>query len=510
VRVTLPTVELTTALPAADVVVFGGTGDLALRKLLPALYQREREAQLHPATRIVGASRSPMSDDDYRGRVAAALRKHVADDELDEDVVAALLARVHHLALDGSRPDGWDLLAPLLAAGPAPDEAVRIFYLAVAPGLFGAICQRLAEAGVADETSRVVLEKPIGRDLASARAVNDAVGRVFAEHQIFRIDHYLGKESVQNLLVTRFANTFLEPLWNSQWIDHVQITASETLGAGERSGYYDTSGALRDMVQNHLLQLLCLVAMEPPTYVGRETVRDEKLKVLQALRPLDAAAVRRDVVRGRYDAGTVDGVAVPAYLDELAAATGAESGEATGSRTETFVAIRAEVGNWRWAGVPFYLRTGKRLDRKVSEIVVQFKAPPHAMFPHSEGVTTPNRLHIQVQPDEGMRLHLTAKEPGPGGIRLRPVSLDLSYATAFSQRSPEAYERLLMDVLRGNPTLFMRRDEVEAAWTWVEPILEHWQSTDETPLRYAAGSTGPTGAHALLARDGRSWQEATA
>ena len=342
------------------------------------------------------------------------------------------------------------------------------------------------------------MEKPVGHDLASAREVNDAVGRVFEESQIFRIDHYLGKESVQNLLVTRFANTFLEPLWNSHWVDHVQITVAESLGVADRIGYYDQSGALRDMVQNHLLQLLCLVAMEPPTYVGRETVRDEKLKVLQALKPMTPADVDSDTVRGRYGQGLVDGAAVPSYDEEL--------GDAS-SGTETFVALRAEVQNWRWAGVPFYLRTGKRMDRRSSEIVVVFKEPPHPMFPGSEGHTAPNRLHIQVQPDEGMRLHLTAKEPGPGGIRLKPVSLDLNYAQAFGRHSPDAYERLLMDVVRGNPTLFMRRDEVEAAWSWAEPILERWRVSPKGPKRYPAGTSGPTAAATLLERDHRTWQE---
>ncbi|WP_246081521.1 glucose-6-phosphate dehydrogenase [Nocardioides litoris] len=484
-----------TAMPPCDFTVVGATGDLALRKLLPAMYHREVEGQLAPESRVIGVSRSEHTDESYRAIARAALEQHVAD--RDPVVVDRLLARLHYLSLDASTGDDWHLLHGLLKESTAPGT-VRVFYLAVAPAMFGPICERLDEAGCVDATSRVVMEKPIGTDLASAHAVNDAVGAVFEEHQIYRIDHYLGKESVQNLLVTRFANTFLEPLWNSRWVDHVQITVSETLGVGTRGGYYDTSGALRDMVQNHLLQLLCLTAMEPPTYVGSESVRDEKLKVLQALKPMSPEDVDRDTVRGRYGQGLVAGEAVPSYTEDLGR---------PGSATETYVAIRAEVQNWRWAGVPFYLRTGKRMDRKLSEIVVVFKEPPHAMFPHHEGVQTPNRLHIQVQPDEGMRLHMTAKEPGPGGFRFKPVSLDLSYASAFDARMPDAYERLLMDVVRGNPTLFMRRDEVEAAWSWVEPILQRWAVTAERPKRYPAGTSGPFAAAALLERDGRHWQE---
>ncbi|WP_248582906.1 glucose-6-phosphate dehydrogenase [Nocardioides sp. InS609-2] len=481
-----------------DFTVFGGSGDLALRKLLPALYLRDREGHLPDDTRIIGVTRSDLDDDGYRALVADALTTYVAPGLLDDESISRLLVRVHHVRLDVLDHDDWHHLHGLLKDRPRHDDAVRVFYLAVAPGLFGPICRRLDEIGAADANARVVMEKPVGHDLASAQAINDAVGSVFEESQIFRIDHYLGKESVQNLLVTRFANTFLEPLWNFRWVDHVQITVAESLGVGERGGYYDHAGALRDMVQNHLLQLLCLVAMEPPTYVGRETVRDEKLKVLQALRPMAADDVDRDTVRGRYGVGLVDGQPVASYAEEL----GHDD-----STTETFVALRAEVQNWRWAGVPFYLRTGKRMDRRTSEIVVVFKEPPHAMFPHSEGVTQPNSLHIQVQPDEGMRLHLTAKEPGPGGYRLRPVSLDLSYATAFDQASPDAYERLLMDVMKGNPTLFMRRDEVEAAWTWIEPILTRWATSPDRPLRYAAGTSGPTAAATLIERDGRTWQE---
>ncbi len=485
---------MTNTVPPADFVVFGGTGDLAVRKLLPALYLRDRDGQLPPETRIIALSRAGLDDDGYRDKIRGELPRFVRPDELDSATVETFISRLTHVTNDVEHEAGWSELVELLA----DTDRVRVFYLAIGPSLFGPVSKRLAEHGLVTEQSRLVLEKPIGRDLASAREINDAVGAVFEESQIFRIDHYLGKESVQNLLVTRFANTFLEPLWNANCIDHVQITASESIGVGNRGGYYDQSGALRDMVQNHLLQLLCLVAMEPPTYVGRETVRDEKLKVLQALRPITGEQVDRSVVAGQYLPGLVDGKAAPSYLTEV---------ELPGSTTETFVAIKAEVQNWRWAGVPFYLRTGKRMEARASEIVIQFKDVPHPMFPDSEGESEPNRLVIRLQPDEGMRLHLTAKAPGPGGIRLRPVSLDLNYAQTFQQHSPDAYERLLMDVVRGNPTLFMRRDEVEAAWTWVEPILDRWSRPSHRPRPYPAGTNGPSAAITLLERDSRSWHE---
>ena len=488
----------TPPLSACDVVVIGGTGDLAIRKLLPALYLRDRDGQLPDGTRVIGVSRAGIDTEGYRAKVRGELPRFLATDEVDPDVLDRFLGRLGHVSLDAGSDEDWPRLRDALA--PTDEERVRVFYLACAPRLFGPVSDRLAAHGLVTPASRVVLEKPIGHDLASAQAINNAVGAVFDESQIFRIDHYLGKESVQNLLVTRFANTFLEPLWNATAIDHVQITVAETLGVGSRGGYYDSSGALRDMVQNHLLQLLCLVAMEPPTVVDRETVRDEKLKVLRALRPVTEADVHEMTVAGQYTAGLVEGAAVPSY---------AEDAELEVSRTETFVAIKAEVSNWRWAGVPFYLRTGKRMDRRCSEIVISFKPVPHPMFPRAEGDSEPNRLVIQLQPDEGMRLHLTAKEPGPGGIRLRPVSLDLNYANTFQLRSPDAYERLLMDVVRGNPPLFMRRDEVEAAWEWAEPILDAWERSGKRPRPYPAGTSGPSAATTLIERDGRSWHEGT-
>jgi glucose-6-phosphate 1-dehydrogenase len=484
-----------TTVEPCDFVVFGGTGDLAVRKLLPALYLRDRDGQLPEGTRVLAASRAGLDAEGYRAKVRGELPRFVPAAELDEATTERFLRRLEHLSIDAAEDGSWPTLRAWADVRP---DVVRVFYLACSPGLFGPICARLDAHGLVQETSRVVLEKPIGHDVASAREVNNAVGAVFDESQIFRIDHYLGKESVQNLLVTRFANTLLEPLWNSSWVDHVQITVAESLGVGERGGYYDDAGALRDMVQNHLLQLLCLVAMEPPTYIGRETVRDEKLKVLQALRPMTPAEVQRDTVRGQYAPGLVDHTPVPGYREEI---------DTADSDTETFVALRAEVHNWRWSGVPFYLRTGKRMDRACSEIVVQFKPVPHAMFPDTDADSPPNRLVIRLQPDEGMRLHMTAKEPGPGGIRLRPVSLDLSYAQTFRRRFPDAYERLLMDVVRGNPTLFMRRDEIEAAWGWVEPILAAWSGPAHAPRRYPAGTSGPAAATTLIERDGRAWHE---
>lgn len=479
-----------------DIVVFGGTGDLAKRKLMPSLFQRDCDEQLPRDSRIIGISRRDYCQESYRALIRGAIEEHVDPEQIDEQRMTRFLGRLDHVTLDATGEDGWNDLKGLLEGR---DELVRVFYLATAPRLFGDICRRIGEVGLNSSETRVVLEKPIGQDLASAEAINDSVGEVFKEHQIFRIDHYLGKETVQNLMALRFANSMFEPLWNSSAVDHVQITVAESIGVEGRGGYYDKSGALRDMVQNHLLQLLCLVAMEAPTCFTADAVRDEKLKVLRALKPVTEADISQKTVRGQYQAGSSDGLPVPGYQDEI---------ESPGSSlTETFVALKAEIENWRWAGVPFYLRTGKRLPTRTSEIVVQFKTIPHSIFNVPAESVTANRLIVRLQPDEGMELSLMAKDPGPGGMRLRGVALNLSFAETFKVRYPDAYERLLMDVVRGNPTLFMRRDEVEAAWSWIEPILRGWEQQRVPPKTYTAGTWGPTAAIALIERDGRTWYE---
>lgn len=477
-----------------DYVVFGGTGDLTVRKLLPALYQRDRDGQLTDDSRIIAVSRGQLSNAQYVARIEPGVRSYLS--EVDETAWARFVQRIVHVRADALADVGWTDLAEVLSSGAS---RVRVFYLATSPDLFGPTCEHLKAHGLVTRESRVVLEKPIGHDLASAREIGEQVGRVFEERQIFRIDHYLGKETVQNLLALRFANNMFETLWNSSRIDHVQITVAETVGVEGRAGYYDRAGALRDMVQNHLLQLLCLVAMEPPRRLESDAVRDEKLKVLRALKPMSPEEVHTRTVRGQYRAGAIQGTAVPGYLDELGA--GAQS------NTETFVALKVEVENWRWAGVPFYLRTGKRLYQRTSEIVIQFRPVPHNIFPEESGELVANRLVVRLQPNEGIRLHLMSKDPGPGGLRLRSSVLNLSFAEAFKTRYPDAYERLLMDVVRGNTTLFMRRDEVETAWTFTEPILNTWERRSEVPRPYTSGTWGPAAAIALIERDGRTWFE---
>ena len=477
-----------------DLVVFGGTGDLAFRKLYPALFHREHSDQFTEPTRIIGVSRRHLDRDDFRARVKDALVKFKAVDADGGPTLERFLSRLDYVSADATSDAGWSDLNSLLG----PDERIRAFYLATAPDLFCPLAKRIGAEGLKTARSRIIVEKPIGRDGASAAVINDEIGSVFPEGCIFRIDHYLGKESVQNLMALRFANILLEPLWNSAHIDHVQITVAETLGVEGRGDYYDQSGAICDMVQNHMMQLLCLVAMEPPNSLDADSLRDEKVKVLKALQPIDETNAAALTVRGQYRAGFADGGPVPGYLHDIGKHN---------SDTETFVALKMGVANWRWAGVPFYLRTGKRLPQRFSEIVVGFRRVPHIIFDMPSDAIPANRLVIRVQPDEGIKLWIMVKEPGPGGTRLVHLPLDLSFIKAFGMASADAYERLLMDAIRGNAALFMRRDEVEAAWNFIDPIREAWTHAQEPPRPYAAGTWGPNASVALIERDGRTWNE---
>ena len=476
-----------------DLVIFGGTGDLSMRKLLPALYHRDRDGQFPAGSRIIAASRGDLTREAYLSEVETALRANLDAGEFDQAHWQTFSERIDYCQADAKKPGEWSALVESLANHEARN---RVVYLATGPSLFGAIAQGLKSNGLITPKSRIVLEKPVGHDYQSAREINDAVGQCFTENQVFRIDHYLGKETVQNLLALRFGNSLFEPLWRRGAVDHVQITVSEDLGVEGRSEYYDRIGALRDMVQNHLMQLVCLVAMEAPASLDDDAVRDEKIKVLRALRPITPDAVRSTTVRGQYGAGAIAGQPVDAYLDGL------DGGD---SSTETFVALKVEIDNWRWSNVPFYVRTGKRLARKHSEIILQFQDVPHSIFSEQSYDIVPNRLLIRLQPDEGVKLTLMAKEPGPGGFDLRPVALDLSFEEAFGVRYPDAYERLLMEVLRGNPALFMRRDEVEAAWQWIDGIIAAWDAAKQKVETYIAGSWGPAASSMLLDRDGRAW-----
>ena len=434
-----------------------------------------------------------MDDSAFAVLALESFRKFHPSERIEEGEWREFARLLRYVELDAANADAdWPSLASKLAGDV---EKQRVFYLALPPSLYGEVSRNIAAAGLKSPGARIVLEKPIGKDLASARAINDAVGAVFEEDAIFRIDHYLGKETVQNLIVLRFMNSLFEPVWNANAIDHVEITVAESIGSGTRASYYDTAGALRDMVQNHLLQLLCLVAMEPPLDLDADTVRDEKIKVLRALRPITGETIRQTSVRGQYGKGASNGEVAASYAEELGRASG----------TETFVALKAHIDNWRWKGAPFYLRTGKRMAGRRSEIIIQFKDVAHALINSGSERLPPSRLVIRLQPDEGMSLLLVTKEPGPGGMRLRYVPLNLSYADAFSARYPDAYERLLMAVVRGDLALFMRRDEVEAAWKWVDGILAAWDA-DATPAHaYAAGTDGPVQAAMLLDRDGRAW-----
>lgn len=476
-----------------DMVIFGATGDLAMRKILPALYRRDVDQQIPSTARLIGLSLDDYDRSAFQQRVKTALQEHLPAEQLTSTGVEHFLARLDYQRLDVTDSQGWQTLKTKLDLFP---ERIRVYYLSVAPGLFSTIAHGLAQAGLNGSHARLVVEKPLGHDLKSAKRLNAELSAVFDEHALYRIDHYLGKETVQNLMALRFANAMFEPLWNCHAIDHVQITAAETLGVGTRGSYYDKAGAIRDMVQNHLLQLLCLIAMEPPYRFEADAVRDEKLKVLHSLRRLEGKEALQHTVRGQYAATT----AAPDYASDVGNPR---------SSTESFVAIKAEIENWRWAGVPFYLRTGKKLRARMTEITIVFKEPVHSVFGNTATPLAPNTLVIRLQPDEGLRLSIMTKEPGPGGFRLRPIALDMTFEEELGKdwHIPEAYERLLMDVVRGNQTLFMRGDEVEAAWRWIDPIIQAWQASGASPEAYDVGSDGPVGAVEMMARDRRRWRE---
>ena len=478
-----------------DFVLFGGTGDLSIRKLIPALYFRHREGHLTEDGRIICSARSEYDDAGFRELLSSDVREHIPEAEFEASVWEAFLERVHYRAIDVTDPDSYGALAELLAGR---EEHVRVFYLSVTPGLFTAISDNVHAAGLITPNSRVALEKPLGRDRASAEAINDRLADVFEEHQIFRIDHYLGKETVQNLLALRFGNAIFEPLWRNYRINDVQITIAEDLGVEGRSGYYDGTGALRDMVQNHLLQLLVIIAMEPPVNVDPDAVRDEKIKVLRALKPLVGIDAIENTVRGQYKAGAYSTGPVPGYLDS--------DDVPDDSDTETYVAIRAEIASWRWEGVPFFLRSGKRLESKTTEIIINFKKVPHSIFPTADGLEAPNQLVIRLQPEESIRMRVYIKASGDD-IELQPVDLNLDFNDVFRKRRLIAYERLLLDIIRGNQTLFMRRDEVDAAWAWIDPIHEAWAQYQYRPKSYTAGTWGPGAANALISREGLKWNE---
>jgi glucose-6-phosphate 1-dehydrogenase len=481
------------ALNDFDLVLFGGSGDLSMRKLLPAMYARHIANDLPPEARIICVGRHEWSREEFLANVDKDSKPHIkakVDARWD-----GFAERILYVSLNATDVKTY---GPLVETMRTDESLTRVYYLATPAHLFAKICDNLKESGLVTANSRVVLEKPLGRDLESAKQINAEVGKVFAESQIYRIDHYLGKETVQNLLALRFGNILFEPLWRREWISDVQITIAEKIGVGNRLGYYDNSGALRDMLQNHLLQLLCIVAMEPPTSIAPDAVRDAKLQVLRSLKKFTPTTLSQNIVRGQYRAGHVDGQPVPSYRDEPDAPQQ--------SRTETFVALKAEIDTWRWAGVPFYLRTGKRMADRLAEIVVRFKPIPHSIFNQPTSSFQPNSLVIRLQPDEGLSFNLMAKTPGDS-MRLKQAELELDFNEQFKTPRMEAYERLLLDVLRGQLTLFMRGDELEAAWEWVEPILDHWEEDDSMPVPYTSGTWGPAAASALIGRDGLQWRE---
>ena len=475
-----------------DIVIFGGAGDLSFRKLLPALYMAHAHDKLSDDTRILAVGRQAWDTAAYLKFIDEKSPGFIDASSFDRATWQGFLKRLVYVSLDVSSAPAYAALKTVCNT-----PRLRVFYLATAPSLFSQICAHLHSAGLVDAQSRVVLEKPLGTDLASARAINQEVAQYFNEPQIYRIDHYLGKETVQNLMVLRFGNAIFEPLWRAPYIKSVQITVAETVGVGSRAGFYDGAGAMRDMVQNHLLQLLCIVAMEQPISLDADDVRDEKLKVLRSLRRMNLADIKRDTVRGQYTAGASEGQAVKGYLEE--------ANVPPDSRTETFVALRLQINNARWAQVPFFLRTGKRLQNRQSEIIIEFAEQPFSVFGQSD-MSEPNRLIITLQPEESIELAMMVKEPGTG-MKMHPVHLGLDLQQSSEKRRAEAYERLLMDVIKGRLTHFMRRDELEAAWAWVDPILAGWAELDDKPRPYSAGSWGPAASSALMARDELSWFE---
>jgi glucose-6-phosphate 1-dehydrogenase len=499
-----PLVEGLERLPVhpTTLVIFGATGDLAHRKLLPALYNLAHEGSLPERFNLIGVSRSDKPHEDFRAEMKDSIQKYSRTSPKPE-VLDALLGRAKYIPGLFDDPSVYETLRKTI--GEYDDEGGivfnRIFYLSTAPEFFPVIVTALGEHKLnqtKDAETRVVIEKPFGYDLASARQLNQDVLSTFQESQVFRIDHYLGKETVQNIMAFRFANTMFEPVWNRNYVDSVQITAVEDLGIGTRAGYYDGAGALRDLVQNHMMELLANVCMEPPTAFDANRVRDEKVKVIEAIRPPTIEEVPQMSVRGQYAGGRIGGEEVPGYLQE--------DGVPPDSKTETFAALRLEVNNWRWAGVPFYLRTGKRLARKVTEIAVELKPVPHLAFQaHGSLGVQPNQLVLTVQPDEGVLLSLGAKIPGPR-MRIRPVNMEFHYGTSFLSQSPEAYERLIMDAMRGDATLFTRNDEVDALWQVVDPVLTAWKEDKGDVAQYTAGTDGPELANQLIERDGRKWR----
>jgi glucose-6-phosphate 1-dehydrogenase len=483
-----------------DLVMFGGTGDLAWRKLMPALFQAFRHGTLPEGGRIIGVGRDNLSHEQYRTLIQSRFENVELAKRPSAEEFARFAAMLEFQRMDLSKPDDYASLADALNTRNADSVVI---YVATAPSLFTNVCEQLAAAGLNTPKTRVVLEKPLGHDLASNRSINQTVRRFFEEKQIFRIDHYLGKPSVQNLFAMRFGNALFEPLWRREHIANIQITIAENLGVESRGAFYETTGALRDMVQNHALQLLCAIAMEPPINSHADAIRDEKLKVLRSLKPWTTESLKQDVIRGQYSAGTSGGGKVPGYREE--------AGVDPKSNTETFVALRTEISNWRWAGVPFYIRTGKRLAGRDARIVVNFHPTPHAIFNTNVGMA--NRLVINLQPKDGLELHLLAQGQDNRSARaaisqsLAPVQLDLDFDKRFGSERVGAYERLLLDVIDGRLNLFVRSDEQEEAWRWVEPMLEHWAADSQGPRLYAAGTWGPSASSAMIARDGFCWSE---